>query len=64
MLCWQANRDAGIREAECERSAMDVKYSTGENIQHRVHVLNKYRTGKKIVGNKGTCIVQVRVQDR
>jgi flotillin len=23
----QANRDAGIREAECEKAAMDVKYS-------------------------------------
>ena len=26
---FQANRDAGIREAECEKAAMDVKYSTG-----------------------------------
>ena len=26
---FQANRDAGIREAECEKSAMDIKYSTG-----------------------------------
>ena len=26
----QANRDAGIREAECEKAAMDIKYSTGE----------------------------------
>ena len=25
----QANRDAGIREAECEKTAMDVKYNTG-----------------------------------
>merc|ERR1712244_118339 len=24
----QANRDAGIREAECEKAAMDVKYNT------------------------------------
>merc|ERR1740116_634767 len=24
----QANRDAGIREAECEKAAMDIKYST------------------------------------
>jgi flotillin len=24
----QANRDAGIREAECEKAAMDMKYST------------------------------------
>ena len=28
---FQANRDAGIREAECEKAAMDVKYSTGED---------------------------------
>ena len=28
----QANRDAGIREAECEKAAMDVKYSTGEQV--------------------------------
>ena len=27
---YQANRDAGIREAECEKAAMDIKYSTGE----------------------------------
>ena len=27
----QANRDAGIREAECEKSAMDIKYSTGKD---------------------------------
>jgi flotillin len=24
----QANRDAGIREAVCEKAAIDVKYST------------------------------------
>eukprot|EP00092_Neocalanus_flemingeri_P034460 GFUD01037471.1.p1 GENE.GFUD01037471.1~~GFUD01037471.1.p1 ORF type:complete len:431 (+),score=178.34 GFUD01037471.1:236-1528(+) len=29
----QANRDAGIREAECEKSAMDVKYSTDTKIE-------------------------------
>ena len=28
----QANRDAGIREAECEKAAMDVKYSTGQSV--------------------------------
>merc|ERR550534_2656289 len=28
----QANRDAGIREAECEKSAMDIKYSTDTKI--------------------------------
>jgi len=28
----QANRDAGIREAECEKAAMDVKYNTDTKI--------------------------------
>jgi flotillin len=30
----QANRDAGIREAECEKAAMDVKYSTNTKIEN------------------------------
>lgn len=29
----EANRDAGIREAECEKSAMDIKYSTDTKIE-------------------------------
>merc|ERR1712212_877767 len=29
----RANRDAGIREAECEKAAMDVKYSTDTKIE-------------------------------
>merc|ERR1719205_361812 len=29
----QANRDSGIREAECEKAAMDVKYSTDTKIE-------------------------------
>merc|ERR1712215_91133 len=29
----QANRDAGIREAKCEKSAMDIKYSTDSKIE-------------------------------
>ncbi|CRL05337.1 CLUMA_CG018095, isoform A [Clunio marinus] len=29
----EANRDAGIREAECEKTAMDVKYSTDTKIE-------------------------------
>ena len=31
---FQANRDAGIREAECEKAAMDVKYSTGAQLKY------------------------------
>jgi flotillin len=30
----QANRDAGIWEAECEKAAMDVKYSTDTKIEN------------------------------
>jgi flotillin len=30
----QANRHAGIREAECENAAMDVKYSTDTRIEN------------------------------
>jgi flotillin len=30
----QVNRDAGIREAECEKAAMDVKYSTDAKIEN------------------------------
>merc|ERR1712038_1574416 len=29
----QANRDAGTREAECEKAAMDIKYSTDTKIE-------------------------------
>lgn len=29
----EANRDAGIREAECEKAAMDVKYATDTKIE-------------------------------
>merc|ERR1719242_1680292 len=29
----QANRDAGIREAECEKAAMDIKYNTDTKIE-------------------------------
>ncbi|CAH2007530.1 unnamed protein product [Acanthoscelides obtectus] len=29
----EANRDAGIREAECQKSAMDVKYATDTKIE-------------------------------
>merc|ERR1719195_63525 len=32
----QANRDAGIREAECEKSAMDIKYSTDTKIEQKI----------------------------
>lgn len=39
----QSNRDAGIREAECEKLAMDVKYSTDIQIENnsRMYQLKK-----------------------
>lgn len=39
----EANRDAGIREAECEKTAMDVKYSTDTKIEDnsRMYKLQK-----------------------
>ncbi|GFS84192.1 hypothetical protein NPIL_57011 [Nephila pilipes] len=39
----QAERDAGIREAECEKSAMDVKYAANTKIEdsHRMFQLQK-----------------------
>jgi flotillin len=30
----QVNRDAGIREAECAKAAMDVKYSMDTKIEN------------------------------
>ncbi len=30
----QANRDSGYWEAECEKAAMDVKYSTDTKIEN------------------------------
>jgi len=36
----QANRDAGIREAECEKSAMDIKYSTDTKIEDNSRAFN------------------------
>merc|ERR1719189_734383 len=39
----QANRDAGIREAECEKAAMDVKYSTDTKIEDNSRGFNYRR---------------------
>ncbi|CAH2051958.1 unnamed protein product, partial [Iphiclides podalirius] len=46
----QANRDAGIREAECEKSAMDVKYSTDTKIEdnNRLYKLQKAQFDQEI----------------
>lgn len=46
----QFYRDAGIREAECERSAMDVKYSTDTKIEDnsRMYKLQKAHFDQEI----------------
>lgn len=44
------NRDAGIREAECEKTAMDVKYSTDTKIEDnsRMYKLQKANFDQEI----------------
>merc|ERR1719295_665593 len=41
----QANRDAGIREAECEKSAMDIKYSTDTKIEDNGRAFKMQKAG-------------------
>jgi len=41
----QANRDAGIREAECEKSAMDIKYSTDTKIEDNSRAFKMQKAG-------------------
>merc|ERR1712228_603692 len=50
----QANRDAGIREAECEKSAMDIKYSTDTKIEDnsRAFKLQKANFDKEEIKRK------------
>lgn len=51
----EANRDAGIREAECEKSAWDVKYSTDTKIEDnsRMYKLQKANFDQEI--NTAVC---------
>ncbi|XP_073999341.1 flotillin-2 isoform X1 [Rhodnius prolixus] len=46
----QANRDAGIKEAECEKAAMDIKYNTDTKIEDnsRMFKLQKANFDKEI----------------
>merc|ERR1719348_1154971 len=46
----QANRDAGIKKAECEKSAMDIKYSTDTKIEDnsRAFKLQKANFDKEV----------------
>ena len=59
----QANRDAGIREAECEKAAMDVKYNTDTKIEDnsRAFKLQKANFDKEVntAVSKVVCYVVV-----
>ena len=47
---FQAERDAGMRQAECEKSAMDIKYSTDTKIEDnsRAFKLQKANFDKEV----------------
>lgn len=49
-VCVNPNSDAGIREAECEKSAMDVKYATDTKIEDnsRMYKLQKAHFDQEI----------------
>merc|ERR1719295_1063259 len=57
-----ANRDAGIREAECEKAAMDVKYNTDTKIEDnsRAFELQAAKIQQKIRNEE----IQIQVVER
>merc|ERR1719297_328723 len=60
----QANRDAGIREAECEKSAMDIKYSTDTKIEDnsRLFKLQKANFDKEVNSAKAEAQLAYELQ--
>merc|ERR1719411_784660 len=60
----QANRDAGIREAECEKSAMDIKYSTDTKIEDnsRAFKLQKANFNKEVNSAKAEAQLAYELQ--
>merc|ERR1719277_822166 len=58
----QANRDAGIKEAECEKAAMDIKYSTDTKIEDnsRAYKLQAAKIQQKIRNEE----IQIQVVER
>merc|ERR1719460_1009990 len=60
----QANRDAGIREAECEKSAMDIKYSTDTKIEDnsRAFKLQKANFDKEVNSAKAEAQLAYQLQ--
>merc|ERR1712186_55133 len=60
----QANSDAGIREAECEKSAMDIKYSTDTKIEDnsRAFKLQKANFDKEVNSAKAEAQLAYELQ--
>merc|ERR1719288_712024 len=60
----QANRDAGIREAECEKAAMDIKYSTDTKIDDnsRAFKLQKANFDKEVNSAKAEAQLAYELQ--
>merc|ERR1719288_367098 len=60
----QANRDAGIREAECEKAAMDVKYNTDTKIEDnsRAFKLRKANFDKEVNSAKAEAQLAYELQ--
>merc|ERR1719221_2557231 len=60
----QANRDASIREAECEKSAMDIKYSTDTKIEDnsRAFKLQKANFDKEVNSAKAEAQLAYELQ--
>merc|ERR1712029_47416 len=60
----QANRDAGIREAECEKAAMDVKYNTDTKIEDnsRAFKLQKAHFDKEVNSAKAEAQLAYELQ--
>merc|ERR1719259_1301590 len=60
----QANRDAGIREAECEKSVTDIKYSTDTKIEDnsRAFKLQKANFDKEVNSAKAEAQLAYELQ--
>merc|ERR1719450_1376251 len=60
----QAKRDAGIREAECEKAAMDIKYSTDTKIEDnsRAFKLQKANFDKEVNSAKAEAQLAYELQ--
>ena len=67
VLLIKANRDAGIREAECEKAAMDVKYNTDTKIEDnsRAFKLQKANFDKEVntAVSKKYRLIQITIFD-